>query len=500
MCLPHKEAFFGGAAGGGKSDALLMAALQYVDYPGYAALVLRKTLTDLKQPGALLSRMQEWLDPWEGNGVRYVASEHTYYFETADRNRPAKIQFGYIGEQNAKIRYQGIEVQGCFFDELTQHTKEDYTYLFSRLRKNACKTHKTYDSGPLIGKPRFVQGCPECELQKSLPIRMRSASNPGGFGHRWVKERFAIGPHIDPVLAKKQGIKVRYIGHNKERPFIPSFVADNPYLDQAAYYESLDELSELERRQLKDGDWDASVDSRFRPEWMRYYSVLGNHFILGEDFRGPAHVRQNLLRIFTTVDPASSSKEGPGDTQVWTNIEESYTVISTWALTRDFNLLWLDMVRFRQEIPDITEELRACYRKWRPDYFIIEANGLGAGVFQYAQRAGLPVRRGWRHTDKVVNATDAILRMSQGKIWMPQASPWRKEAEEELFSWFGHPKQMDDIIDTLADAAKDVSWEAAHEEAHEEHPDISGDDLPDAVSQPFDSLGFNTHGHGSSFL
>jgi hypothetical protein len=53
LCLPHKEAFFGGAAGGGKSSALLMAALQYVDVPGYAALVMRRTLTELKQPSSL---------------------------------------------------------------------------------------------------------------------------------------------------------------------------------------------------------------------------------------------------------------------------------------------------------------------------------------------------------------------------------------------------------------------------------------------------------------
>src|SRR5687767_3640230 len=55
------EAFYGGAAGGGKSDALLMAALRYVDVPRYAALLLRKSYADLALPGALMDRAKEWL-------------------------------------------------------------------------------------------------------------------------------------------------------------------------------------------------------------------------------------------------------------------------------------------------------------------------------------------------------------------------------------------------------------------------------------------------------
>ena len=52
MNLTIREAFFGGAAGGGKSDALLMDALQYVDVKGYSAIIFRKSFTDLIKPGA----------------------------------------------------------------------------------------------------------------------------------------------------------------------------------------------------------------------------------------------------------------------------------------------------------------------------------------------------------------------------------------------------------------------------------------------------------------
>ena len=61
LLMPDLEVLFGGSAGGGKSDALLMAALQYVDVPGYAAILFRRTYTDLSLPGALMDRAHEWL-------------------------------------------------------------------------------------------------------------------------------------------------------------------------------------------------------------------------------------------------------------------------------------------------------------------------------------------------------------------------------------------------------------------------------------------------------
>jgi len=61
LLLPHLEAFYGGAAGGGKSFALLMAALQYADIPGYAAILFRRTYSDLALPGALMDVAANWL-------------------------------------------------------------------------------------------------------------------------------------------------------------------------------------------------------------------------------------------------------------------------------------------------------------------------------------------------------------------------------------------------------------------------------------------------------
>lgn len=452
LMLPHKDVLFGGAAGGGKSDALLMAALQYVDIPGYSAIIFRKTLTDLKQPDALIDRASRWLGntdaSWDG-------STHTWSFPTYDHEGnpdvPSKLTFGYIGEAEARTRYQGIMIQFVGWDEVNQHQLEDFRFLFSRLRKIVCPIHQTIN-----GKPNYVDGCPYCERQKSVPLRVRCTTNPGG--QPWVKQWYRIGPHMDPREAEKKGIEVRYVGHHPKRPFIPSFMTDNPHLDQESYASSLDELDPVTRDQLKKGRWDVSPDARFKRHWARYYSARGDHFCLGPNGSGIMHHKDTLQRIFVTCDPAASSKHGPGDYLIWKK-EPSYTVISVWGVTYDYHLLWLDMVRFRREIPDIISALKNVYRVWRPDGVYVESNGLGAGVYQGAQREGLPVFPIFTKVDKVVNASEAMIRMSQGRIWFPEQATWLQVAEDEIFFWTGDPTKTDDIVDSVSNAAKQVAWQ-----------------------------------------
>ena len=210
------EVFYGGSAGGGKSDALLMSALQYVDVPGYSAILFRRTYADLSLPGALMDRAAEWLGPT--NAV-WSDKAKTWKFPGG-----ASLTFGYLENEADKFRYQSAEFAFCGFDELTQFTESQYRYLFSRLRR--LKT-------------------------SSVPLRMRSASNPGGIGHDWVKQRFI-------VEGKEHG-----------RLFIPARMTDNPYLDTEQYMEGLEKLDSTTRAQLRDGDWSArSQGTKFRREWF----------------------------------------------------------------------------------------------------------------------------------------------------------------------------------------------------------------------------------------
>ena len=197
------EALFGGAAGGGKSSALLMAALQYIDVPNYSAILFRRTYADLALPGAIMDRFQRWIA--EEEDIKWNANNYTAVFPSG-----ARISFGYLNNSQDYLRYKGAEFQFIGMDEVTEIREADYRYLFSRLRRPA--------SGPLA----------------KVPLRMRCASNPAP---NWVRQRFIIE-------GKEQG-----------RIFVPSFLTDNPGIDAESYRQSLQALDPIERKRLEEGDW-----------------------------------------------------------------------------------------------------------------------------------------------------------------------------------------------------------------------------------------------------
>ncbi len=222
MLLNCREAFYGGACGGGKSAGLLLAALQYVDVEGYNALLLRRTFPELEQSGGLISLSKEWLGNYPD--VVWQEQKKRWIFPSG-----ATVSFGHMQREDDKYLYRGGQYQFIGFDELTAFSESQYQFLFSRLRS----------------------------LDKiNIPLRMRSASNPGGEGHQWVKERFILN------------------NNKKDRIFISAKLADNPSLNQEEYIKSLNELDPITRAQLLQGNWDL-LDSGglFKRHWFKVLTI-----------------------------------------------------------------------------------------------------------------------------------------------------------------------------------------------------------------------------------
>jgi len=276
LMMDSEEAFYGGAAGGGKSDALLAGALQYVDVPGYDALLLRRTYSDLALPEALMDRANDWLGATDAH---WNGSTKSWDFPSG-----ATLTFGYLQRESDVHRYQSAAFQFCGLDELTQFSESQYRYMFSRLRRLA---------GSVV------------------PLRMRSASNPGNLGHDWVKRRF-----IDE-------------GASHGRIFVRATLKDNPHLDQVEYRRSLAKLDPITRAQLLDGDWSArTLGGLFRREWfpvvqevpaetrwIRFWDLAATAPKRGRDPDHTAGVKLGLHRGFWHIGDVRRIRGTPGDVE-----------------------------------------------------------------------------------------------------------------------------------------------------------------------------------------
>jgi len=471
-----KELLYGGALGGGKSDFLAYEALRFCDMPDFTSIIFRKQLTDLKQPKSLIPRVAQWLEPFrEAGDCKYVAADHRWDFKTVYPGTdipgpPAMLQWGYIGDAGIRDRYQSAEYQLVCFDELGQwNTPTDWLFMASRIRATVCPIHGKDDNNDPIWAP----DCHICQCKKMIPLRRRAAMNPGP---AWVKKRWKIVP--DPtryktrqaaLIAIQEGEKINWVGTHPYRRFIPAYLSDNPHLSEKDYREMLSQMTDDERSRLEDGNWEARKNARFKRKWVNgQYINLYDHgysFLDMEMNESLILPYSTLKTIFVTVDSAATAK-------LYSDVEDeevnaadgktvsqkpSSTCIGVWGVTFQEQLLCLDFYKFRKELPDIVETLMVVNAKWHPLFNKIECNGLGIGVAQYSELAGLPVRKNIRKKDKLENSLAAQMMMKNGQIFIAANTTWAEEFEDDIFNWCGHPDEEDDTVDVLCDAALEIT-------------------------------------------
>jgi phage terminase large subunit-like protein len=403
------ELFWGGAAGPGKTWGVLAMAAQFVETPGYAALLLRTNFADLNQPESWIPLSKAW---WM-NKAHWSATDRRWTFPSG-----ATITFGYLERDDSVYQYDSAAYQFIGIDELTQHSLFRYTFLFSRLRRPS--------AGPLA----------------DIPLRMRSASNPGGRGHAWVKERF-----VDPKTRKAGCV------------YIPARLEDNPHIDAEAYRrDSLSKLDPITRKQREEGDWNAVEGGRFQRHWFGRYDTMD----AGTTIRlltpdGKVDVKRSFrlatVKRFTIVDPAASI-----------STQADWTVCGSFAVTVTGDLVWLGLDRFRAEVPDIIPRIGRSVTRWRPQWTGIEAVGANSAVLVLARRHTNPTINAIgldpAGRDKLVHATRGIVLAASGRVYLPapgvDASFPLDDllTELELFTGDDRVDAHDDQVDVLSYAAE----------------------------------------------
>ena len=219
LAASETDVLYGGAAGGGKSYAMLVDPLRFAHRGAHRALILRRSMPELRE---LIDKSRE-LYPKAFPGCKYKEVEKLWNFPSG-----AKIEFGFLERDADVYRYQGQAYSWIGFDEIThQATEFSWNYLASRLR--------TTD--------------PEI-----IPY-MRCTANPGGVGAHWVKKRYIDPSPPNESFKGSDGLS---------RKFIPARLDDNPYLASDGRYEQmLKALPPTQRRQLLEGDWEVAEGAAF---------------------------------------------------------------------------------------------------------------------------------------------------------------------------------------------------------------------------------------------
>ncbi len=239
------EILYGGAAGGGKTKALIMDALfRCMTYPNTTAVVFRRSYAELED-----TDIKEAQASYPEELATYNAGRHEFRLKNG-----SKILFRHCENAADRFKYSGIEIQFLYFDELTSFEQVIYDFIKTRLRAK-----KSLGVVPIV----------------------RSASNPGNIGHSWVKTMFVdAGPYMSiqeheiysEALHKTKKIKTQYI---------PALATENPFITDDYVFE-LEQKPEALRRALLNGDWDSfegQVFKEFKNDPEHYEDRKWTHVI-----------------------------------------------------------------------------------------------------------------------------------------------------------------------------------------------------------------------------
>ena len=278
--------FYGGAAGGGKSYALIFDAIRYAHRPAMRSLILRRANSELKE---LISVSQQFY-PKAFPGARYNKKDMIWTFPSG-----GTLEFGFFNKEEDKERYIGLPYSYIAWDEIQlQKSPAGFDFLFSRLR--------TTD--------------PE------ITCYVRCTGNPGGAP--WVKQRFIDPAPYNTTFARYQpGEEDSAITYK----FIPATLFDNKYLTADGEYEkTLKQMPAKQVQQLLYGDWDTVNDGFFS---------FDKSIHITEDLP-PMHWPIISSMDYGWVDPASCiwAKTDPltGALYIYRELEMQRVVVRDWAM------------------------------------------------------------------------------------------------------------------------------------------------------------------------
>ena len=442
LSLDCEEALYGGAAGGGKTEALEMWLADGVQIPTYSGIFFRRTYPQLSRSNdSPIARSHRLYAPLGGV---WRDTEKCWLFPSG-----ARIDFSHMQYENDKYNHQGPSYHRMAFDELTQFTETQYTYLLSRLRKH-------------VGFP--------------IAIGARGASNPDGIGRLWVMKRFITQEAIDSIrelTARDPSPQGQQFTTSAGRVFMPSRVADNPTLDVEDYIERLQtQLSPTLAARLANGDWSVTEGAIIDPEWFRYYTMTGEHLKPMNPDGEIAVIHDKRCRRFATIDTAGTSKHKANEDR---GKPPSWSVCAIWDYWQEMKMLFLRHIwRERVDWPGLKRGVNEVLKEWSVPLAIVEAAHWGEVLASEldCQARLSPVKMRGMKTAQVGTPLSAkqeravssgfMGMLETGRMFFPDMSTvpdvnmWLPDFEAELLGWTGRAEETADQIDVCSHAAHHV--------------------------------------------
>ncbi len=264
-------AIYGGAAGGGKSWALLLEPLRHIANPDFGAVFFRRSTVQIRNEGGL---WDESVKLYPGAGGQPVQHELYWKFVRPGSNSGdgASISFAHLEHETTVLHWHGAQIALLCFDELTHFSDKQFFYMLSRNRSTSgVRPYVRASCNP--DPDSWVAGFISWWIDEKTgyPIAERSGVL------RWFVR---VGDHI--VWANRPEELAEYTNPVDGTPippksvtFIAAKLSDNQALMSAdpGYVANLMALSTVERERLMGGNWKIRRSGGFyKREW---FEVVG---------------------------------------------------------------------------------------------------------------------------------------------------------------------------------------------------------------------------------
>jgi predicted phage terminase large subunit-like protein len=412
-------AIYGGAAGAGKTFAVLFEPTYHLSNPDFGAVIFRRNSNQVRNEGGLWDTSMKIYTHYQ---LRGIPKESTLEWDFPNGSR---IKFAHLQYDSDVLSWQGAQIPLIIFDELTHFTRSQFFYLLSRNR-SAC------------GVRPYV----------------RATTNPDA--DSWVRDLvdWWIDPRTGLAIPERSGVKRWFINLNdkliwadtkaeiveryegalpKSFTFVSASIFDNQKLLKAdpGYLASLQALPTVDRERLLNGNWNIKPSAGLYFQ-RRYF-----------EFVRTAPKKTKAVRYW---DRAATRKNDTND--------PDYTVGILLEKDEDGIFYVADMVRLQESPLGVQQAIKntAAY-DGKGVVVGIEQDPGQAGVFEAQHIArllqGYNVKLIKPGTDKVTRASPVSAQAEAGNIKIVIGN-WNEDFIKELESFPEAPH--DDIVDALSGA------------------------------------------------